>query len=248
MVVVNSIALQPWRKKGARILTLSLGTIGLLVVPLFLLPAPSYCLSQAEQKEALGSLSSVGEVYVNDSAAPGESTIFAGDRLRTGETGNATFTASGKGTLKISSQSDVVFAANYQFTAELRTGTAILHSISGPQGITLRIGNFVLVSSFRQQSATSQIERARDGSYRVSCLDGSLGVLTLDAKSGQFLQAGQSLDISSKQELLTFSPPKGPQSFHSSWLLLGLGGAGAAAAAAELSHGGGKQSVSPSAP
>jgi hypothetical protein len=157
---------------------------------------------------------------------------------------------SGKGTLKITPQSQVLFAGSYLFTAELEAGTVVLSSISGPNGVTLRIGNFVIVSSIRQQSATSKTDRTPDGSFRVSCLDGSVGVLTLDGKAGQFLQANQSLGISAKNEILPFSSAaKQPaQAFHSGWLYLGLGGAAAAAAAATLGHGGGRQSVSPSTP
>ena len=205
---------------------------------------------QDQQREPLGSLSGVGEVYVNDSAAPGESTIFSGDRLRTGENGTATFTVSGKGTLKISPRSEVAFPGNYQFTTELKSGTVVLSAISGPGGITLRAGNYVLVSSFRQQSATTKIEGAANGSFLVSCLDGSVGVLTVDAKSGQFLQAGQSLNISAGQTLSSVSGATNAtaHTFHSNWLYLGLGGAAAAALAAGLGRGGGKQSISPSGP
>ncbi|SRR5467141_821012 len=241
------------REKGKR-------RSGSLIVPLCFLyvfvllhfPTSDYAhaVSQEQQRESLGSLSSLGEVYVNDSAAPVESTIFSGDRLRTGETGTATFTISGKGTLKISPRSEVAFPGNYQFTAELKNGTVVLNSISGPRGITLRVGNFVLVSSIRQQSATTKIQGAANGSFTVSCLDGSVGVLTVEGKSGQFLQAGQSLTISGGEVLSSLSPAtttRGHNS-HSGWLYLGLGGAASAAAAAGLAHGGGKQSISPSAP
>ena len=219
--------------------------------------------SQGEQKEPLGSLTSVGDVYVNDSLAPGESTIFTGDKLRTGQAGNATFTISGKGTLKISPQSQVLFSGNYQFTAELEAGTVVLSSISRPPGITLRIGYLVLVPSIREESATARVDRVPDGSFTVSSLNGGVGVLTLDAKAGQFIQTGQALTISPRGELSpvytlgsrTSSGPLGSAqtakagtTLHSGWLLLGLAGAGAAAAAAELSHGGGKQPVSPSGP
>jgi hypothetical protein len=246
---VNLVTARARGKKGNRTSIVSLGLVLLLLSPF---PAQSHSqgASQEQQKESLGSLSSIGEVYVNDAPAPVESTIFSGDRLRTGETGNATFTMSGKGTLKVTPQSEVLFAGSYQFTAELDAGTVVLSSISGPSGVTLRIGNFVIVSSIRQQSATSQIDRTADGSFRVSCLNGSVGVLTLDGKAGQFLQAGQSLRISAQNQLSPFSPAaRAPsQALHSSWLYLGLGGAGAAAAAAAFGHGGGKQSVSPSTP
>ena len=208
---------------------------------------------QEQPREALGSMSSVGEVIVNDSPAPVESTIFSGDRVRTGENGTATFTVSGKGTLKIFPRSELVFPGTYQFTAELKTGSVVLSSISGPGRIILRAGNYVLLSSFRQQSATTKVEGTANGSFLISCLDGSVGILTIDAKSGQFLQAGQSLTISGGAVLSSASgAPNSPSAtghnFHSSWLYLGLGGGAAAAVAAGLARGGGKQSVSPSAP
>ncbi len=242
-----------WREKSKRrsgSLIVSLCFLYLFVLMQFPKSGYAHAVSQEQQKESLGSLSSIGEVYVNDTAAPVESTIFSGDRLRTGETGAATFAVSGKGTLKIFPRSEMVFPGNYQFTAELKSGTVVLNSISGPSGITLRVGNFVLVSSIRQQSATTRIEGAANGSFVISCLDGSVGVLTVEGKSGQFLQAGQSLHISAG-EVLSFASPttdaKGT-AFHSGWVYLGLGGAGAAAAAAGLARGGGKQPVSPSGP
>ncbi|HEY2547324.1 MAG TPA: hypothetical protein VGI46_14745 [Candidatus Acidoferrum sp.] len=200
---------------------------------------------------------------MNDSLAPAESTIFSGDKLRSGDSGNATFNMSGKGTLKISAHSQVMFSGNYQFTAELEAGTVVLSSLSGPYGMTLRIGNYVLVPAIREQSATVKVDRAPDGSFTVSSLDGGVGVLTLDAKAGQFIQTGQALTISSRGELSpvytigsrrssgplgSAQTAKSGTNLHSGWLLLGLAGAGAAAAAAELAHGGGKQSVSPSVP
>jgi hypothetical protein len=67
-------------------------------------------------------------------------------------------------------------------------------------------------------------------------LDGKIGVLTVEGKSGQLLQAGQSLTVAAKSELLASSPaPKSKAKFHTRWILLGLAGAGAAAAAA-LAH------------
>jgi hypothetical protein len=242
-----------WREKSKRrsgSLIVSLCFLCLFVLLQFPKSGYAHAVSQEQQKESLGSLSSIGEVYVNDTAAPVESTIFSGDRLRTGETGTATFTISGKGTVKISPRSEMVFPGNYQFTAELKSGTVVLNSISGPSGITLRVGNFVLVSSIRQQSATIRIEGAANGSFVISCLDGSVGVLTVEGKSGQFLQAGQSLRISAGEVLSLASPATNPKgaAFHSGWLYLGLGGAGAAAAAAGLARGGGKQPVSPSGP
>jgi hypothetical protein len=100
-------------------LSLSLGQ--LLAILLFLLPALNCAqvVSQEKEREPLGSLTSVGEVYVNDSVAPAEITVFSGDRVRAGASGSATFNMSGKGSLKLSPRSQVLFAGKYEYTAEL---------------------------------------------------------------------------------------------------------------------------------
>jgi hypothetical protein len=249
MVPSSSTRREKGKRRSGRLIV-PLCFLYLFVLPQFSTTGYARGVSQEQQKESLGSLSSIGEVYVNDSAAPVESTIFSGDRMRTGETGTATFTVSGKGTLKILPGSEVVFPGNYQFTAELRNGRVVLSSISGPSGITLRVGNFVLVSSIREQSATAKIEGAANGSFAVLCLEGSVGVLTVEGKSGQFLPAGQSLRISGGEVLSAVPSAKNiaGHNFQSGWLYLGLGGAAAAAAAAGMGRGGGKQSISPSAP
>jgi len=215
-------------------------------------------ISQEQQKVPLGSLSSVGEVYVNDSLATSESTIFSGDRVRAGQTGTATFTASGRGSLKISPQTRVVFTGNYQFIAELEAGTVVLNSIAGGSGMILRIGDFVLVPSFpREQSITSKVDRTSDGSFTVSCFDGSAGVLRLEGRSGQFLHSGQALQVfSNKQGQEEISPvlsgrhrPKSAQGTSPELFLLGLAGAGGVAVLIDqLIQSRGKQPVSPSAP
>jgi len=253
MMSMNPRTLERRERRGARYSAVAvvLTKLNLLLLLVYALPIPSYGRgSQQEQsKEPLGSLTSVGEVYLNDSPAPGEATIFPGDKVRTGETGTAAFAMSGKGTVKISPLSRVVFSGSYEFTAALEAGTIVLNTITGPKGLTLRIGNNVVVPYTRQKSATLQVTRAPDGSIHVACLDGTAGVLTLDGNVGQFLQAGQSTSISASSDLSSLpSPAKGDGSnFHPGWLLLGLAGAGAAAAAALL-HGGSAQSISPSGP
>src|SRR6266481_7646046 len=106
--------------------------MNLLLVLFCGLPVPIYGRGsrQEQPREPLGSLTGVGEVYLNDSPAAGESTIFSGDRIRTAETGAATFSMGGKGTLKISPRSQVLFSGNYQFTADLEAGTIVLNTIN----------------------------------------------------------------------------------------------------------------------
>jgi hypothetical protein len=226
--------------------------LNLLLLLLYALPIPSYARGpqQEQSREPLGSLTGVGEVYVNDSLAPGESTIFSGDRIRTAEIGAATFAMSGKGTLKIAPQSQVLFSGNYQFTADLQAGTIVLNTITGPSGLTLRIGNYVVVSYSRKKAATLQVTRAPNGSVTVTCLDGTAGVLTLEGKVGQFLQTGQSINVSASSDLSPYSSSakESGKNFHTGWLLLGLAGAGLGAGLALLTHGSAAQSISPSAP
>jgi len=92
----------------------------------------------------------------------------------------------GKGTLKISPRSQVLFSGNYQFTADLEAGTIVLNTITGPNGLTLRIGNYVVVSYSRKQAATLKVTRAPDGSVQVSCLDGTAEFSRWRARWGSF--------------------------------------------------------------
>lgn len=202
--------------------------------------------------EPAGSLESLGEVYVNDDPASTNYTIFQGDIVRTGATGTAVFTKRGAGTLKIAPESEVRISDTYEYTAELETGTAVMHSIAGPHEMTLRMQNYVLIPSILEASTTSKIERGADGSFLVSCLDGSIGVLTLVGGSGHLLQAGQSVRILSRPEPVGRRTPT-KSSFgvefpnKKGWALLGVAGAGAGGLALGLAHGG-TQSPSPSAP
>jgi hypothetical protein len=253
MKSMNLLMLERREGRGTKFSAVAVAVLNLnlLLLVLYALPIPSYGSGpqQEQPREPLGSLTSVGEVYLNDSPASGESTIFPGDRIRTGVTGSAAFSMSGKGTLKISPQSQVVFPGNYQFTAALEAGTIVLDTITGPKGLTLRIGNNVVVPYTRQRSVTLKVTRTPDGSVQVACLDGTAGVLTLEGNVGQFLQAGQSMNVSANSVLPPYSSPtkeSGPN-YHPGWVLLGLAGAGAAAAAALL-HGGTVQSISPSTP
>jgi hypothetical protein len=134
-------------------------------------------------------------------------------------------------------------------------------SVSGPNGLTVRIGNDVVVPSFKERTASASIEKAPDGSFAVKCSDGAMGVLALQGSSGQFIQIGQSVGIAPTGALFAVVQPgakpgkstssaRTPKPSHSfvDWAYVVLGGAGAAGAALALSHGGGKQSISPSSP
>src|SRR2546426_11382320 len=250
--------------RQTRSLTISIGLVQLVVL-LLLLPALSRAqvLQQEKEREPLGSLTSIGEAYVNDSQAPAEITIFSGDRVRTGESGSATFNMSGKGSLKLSPRSQVLFPGKYEYTAELEAGAVVMNSVNGPNGFTLRIGNDVVVASTKERQALASIDRAPDGSFLVTCSEGPVGVLTLLGASGQFLQVGQSVSVAPNGELFpveqqastsaaakSASVVKKRGSSRKVWGFLGLAAAaGAAGAAAALSHhGGGSQTVTLAAP
>lgn len=222
----------------------------LLVFSLALaIPASLRASQQEPSKPSLGSLTSLGEVYLNDSPTPVMSTPALGAKIRTGESGEATLAVTGKGSLKIRPLTQIVLSENDQYVAELVKGTVVVNSVPGADGLILRIGNYVVVSTVRSLATASRISRAPDGSFQVYCLDGKIGVLTLEGKSGQLLQAGQSLTISAKSELVaSVAPPKPKGNSHTLWIVLGLAGAGAAGAAAALAHGGGNHTVTVAAP
>jgi len=247
MTIMNPLTNK--HREGHRARTSAIAATLLLISSTLPTPGYAHVAQQEQSKEPLGSLSGVGDVYLNDSPALAAS-ILPGDRVRTGTSGTATFAVNGKGTLRILPRSQVAFSGSDQFTAELQAGTVVSNAMAGADGVILRIGNYVVVSSIREQPATFRITRAQDGSFLVSCLGGSLGVLALEGKFGQFLQGGQSLTVSEKQDVSPASASvKRKSNFATRWLLIGLAGAGTAAAvAAKLAHGGGNQTVTLSAP
>jgi len=240
-----------------------------IALALILLPsvAAGRVASQAGPSQSLGSLNIVGEVFVNDARAPAESTIFVGDILITGENGVASFTASGKGTLKIAPHSVVVFAGAEKYVAELKVGTLVMSSFTGPSGFTLRMAGFVLVPAVQDQQTTAKVEKMANDSFVLSCQEGSVSVISLQGASGLLLQAGQSATISPSGQLSAgpsgaTSPPSGPtpsqpqpgtppgttSSHRKQWIILGVAGGAAAGIGAAAAGGGGHHPVSPSSP
>jgi len=234
----------------------------LVLFPVLTHAAPA---SQEQAKQPLGSLSAVGQVYVGNSVAPSESTIFTGDTLRTDPMATATFTISGKGSFAIASSSQLVFTGSQQYVAELKSGIVVMSSESGPTGINLRTGSYVVVAVTRGEQSAAKIESAADGSFVISCSQGSIGVVPLQgAPNGVFLQPGQSVTISPQGELssptatvastLTTpapsnpNPPSATKSNKTALIILGVGGGAAAIAAAAAAGHGGSNTVSPSSP
>ena len=224
---------------------------------------------QEQQGQALGSLTTVGEVYVNDATAPADSTIFAGDTLRTSGTSTATFTLSGKGSFQISPNTEIAFAGGPQYGAELKFGKVVMSSLNGATGINLRTGSSVVVAVAEGEQSTSNIEAPSDGSFVVTCVSGSVGIIPLGGGKGIFIRMGQSASISAQGELppmiregsgvkpeaapplaapISEEPVPAARQKHGymRWVLIGAGVAGAGVAAAILTaNGSGAASTQP---
>lgn len=222
------------------------------------------------QETPLGSLTSVGDVFINALPAPPDTTVFARDVIRVGDSGSSTFTLSGKGSIKLSPGSQVVLANDPRYLAELQAGTVVIDSFAGATNVTLRAGSFIVGPVVTSEKSASRVERMADGSFNVSCLDGSIGLIPLQGATGRVLQTNQSVAISSSGELGAIqeaspaappatAPPTSPsptsqppavQNSHKGWIILGVvaGGAVAGIAAAAAGHGGNNQAVSPSTP
>lgn len=211
--------------------------------------------AQHSRKYPLGSLSATGEVYVNETAVPVESTVFPGDTIRTGENSTAVFTMTGNGTLKIGAQTQVALPGEPQFAAELQSGTALIDSISGPSGIKLRVGGVVVVPAVRSRVTSAKIERLVDGTYVVTCLDGDVSTLALQGTAGRLLEAGQAVSVTPSGQMFAQKESGGKSLGNvtsalqgkKGWTMLALAGGGAGVAALVLGHGG-KPPVSPSGP
>jgi len=171
--------------------------------------------------------------------------------LRTGETGAATLALDGKGSFRISPHTEMTFAGQPQYVAELKLGKVVMDG-QGATGINVRTGNSVVVPLAEGEESTSVIEAPSDGSFLVSCQTGSVSVLPLQGGKGVFIEAGQSASISAQGELSVVSSAAPPSTTASTepvrkaepaarqthamrrWILIGAAAAGAGVAAAIL--------------
>jgi len=224
---------------------------------------PAYGAPQEQQRQASGSLTTVGKVHVNDAVAPASAPIFAGDVLRSTGTGTATFTWSGQGSLQIYPNTELVFTSEPQYAAELKFGRVVMNSFHGATGMNLRAGNSVVLAVAEDEQSVSSVEAPSNGSFLVTCEAGSVGVIPLQGGNGIFIQAGQSVGISAQGELSAMSPQAAPSAAPISkeavrdvrpprsyrrWILIALGTAGAGVVAGILSsRRSGTPSNSPSA-
>ncbi len=243
-----------WITSVARLLIVLLGLQTLWADPSFA--------SQTPGGQPLGSLTTTGEVYVNGLRVSGEVTIFVGDALRTGADGAASLTVSGRGMLIFASQSEVSFAPSTRYFAELRRGSAGFRPLAGATNFELRVGCVILVPP-ADTEATADIERAPDGTWRVTSMTGLIGVISLEGPESIFLRPGEVATVSPECRISTTGPQPGaappgaaqpaPPSpplhkRHTGLIILGLVGGGVAGAAAALASRGGKAAVSSSTP
>jgi hypothetical protein len=227
---------------------------------------------QTQGSQALGSLSSVGTVYVNGAPAPADATIFAGDTVKTGEMSSAAFSISGKGLFKLTSNSEMSFQPDPRYSAELKAGTVVMNSFGGATDISVRAGNYVAAPVIQAQESSSKIEKHADGSFTITCLNGSVGLIPLEGTIGRVLQAGESVNIQPSGEMDLAEAPGKPSGVteqaatppparpaeppvvenkkkKNQYLLLVLaGGAAVGIAAGVAGAGHGSSSVSPSSP
>ncbi|HXN17241.1 MAG TPA: hypothetical protein VN875_02815 [Candidatus Binatus sp.] len=244
------------------------------IAMVFLLTAvAAHARTRSQEKQPLGSLTSAGEVYVNNSPAPADATIFSGDTIRTGATGTVTFTSNVEGTFQVLPGSQIAFNGGDQYVAELQTGTVVVSSQRGPQGLSVRAGSYTVVGATEGELTSAKIERGADGSFAVTCLGGSVILVPAgEGSSGLLIQAGQTVDISAKGKLSTVkeaavapapSPTPAPgeapstpapapvstgMSNTTKWIIAGVAIAGGAGAALALAGGHKSSSVSPSDP
>jgi hypothetical protein len=232
-------------------------TIGVAALLVFLPVLQSASAASRQDREPLGSLTTVGTVYVNGAPAPAEVTIFTGDTVLTSDTGSATFTMSGKGSFKLSPQTHLAFVGDARYLAEITSGSVVMTSFAGSTDVTLKVGNYVVAPVIQTEESSTRIDKTADGGFAISCLAGSIGVVPVEGANGQVLRAGQTLQISSAGQLGTTQETSTPAANtprvkksgttnYTPYIILGVAGAGAAGAAIALAGHGHSSSVSPS--
>jgi hypothetical protein len=174
--------------------------------------APEQNVSAAQQEKApvaIGRLQSSGAVFVNDAAAPADTTVFERDVVRTGGDGMARLAVSERGAILIAANSKVSFVASWRYFASLLAGKISYSAFPGAARFQLNIGQFVLTPSVDAASA-ADIEMAADGSAVVQATQGSMGIIALEGPLSLFLQSGQAARITPKGEVLPIATQGAP--------------------------------------
>lgn len=260
-----------WAMQNRLISALSLLVICSLLFPLGL-PAQQDASDngeQAQEHRPLGSLTSTGEVYVNGVPATADMTVFTGDSMRTGAAGSSTFTIGGQGSVKASANTELDFSANPLFVAELKNGMVVMSTVPGAPNMKVRAGTFVVVAETGDADTnavqtTCQMQHLADGSFQITSVTGSVGVIALEGPETVFIKAGESVSVTAAGQLsqTAGTPVPGPtpgdevapsnsrkKKVPAGWILLGVVGAGGAGAALALAgHGNNNSAVSPTSP
>jgi hypothetical protein len=251
---------------------LSLLVICSLLFPLGL-PAQQATADTGEQPQEhrpLGSLTSAGEVYVNGVHATADMTVFTGDSMRTGADGSGTFTIGGQGSIKASANTQIDFSSNPLFVAEVKNGMVVMSTIPGAPNMKVRAGTFVVVAETGDADTTAaqtacQIQHLADGSFQITSVTGSVGVIALEGPETIFIKAGESVSVTPTGELSQTTTTGAPAATATpdqattpnnrkkkapvGWILLGVIGAGGAGAAAALAgHSSSSSAISQSSP
>ncbi len=242
-----------------RFLNLRSGLSLLLIIQF--LPICGISAQSAPQQTPLGALRASGEVFVNGSPVAGDLSIFAGDILRTGANGAAGLSFAGRGVITVAAQSEVSLAPSARYFAQLQRGTVSVHWIEGAQPFQIEASQHIVAPTAGSE-AVAEIVRAADGSVRITCLSGSVGVLGLESAAALFLQPGQSAQISAGGVLTLAVPPAAPPPAPTPQkpsprkptpskvpiILIAAGGGAAAVAALALAKGKASQPTSPFVP
>jgi hypothetical protein len=233
-----------------------------LVLHLYFLDA---AWAQAPTAQTLGSLRATGEVYLNGVRATGEQTLFPGDTVRTGPEGAAALTSPGFGLLIIPAQSEITFRAA-PYLATLKQGSVEVRSFQPGRNLGIQFGNTVMYLPSPEAESVEAITLRADGSARVACGVGSVGLRSVDGVELGVLRSNQAVEVSTEGKLRTVesiantpdvqissgqttTPASTGKSSHTGFIIVGvIAGGGAAAAIALLSRKSGNQPVSPSSP
>jgi hypothetical protein len=269
---MNRLAMLFKGRKQASDLIVALRFIPIVTLQflLFAASAQGQAVPPEAQRQVLGSLTTDGGAYVDETPAPSELTIFSGDSLRTGETGTAQLTTETNGSYQISPRSLVEFTGDPRYLAELKSGTISVKSMRGQGRAVVRAGEFVVVPTILDSQTVAKIERMGDGSFLITCSMGNIGIVPMQGVPGLFLEAGQSARISARNELVALEQPNqspnpgqgpsqgpsqskgtsspGGRSYRPLIYVGAVGGATAVVVVLATGHGANRPVVSPSSP
>jgi hypothetical protein len=211
----------------------------------------------------VGSLQTIGEVYLDGAPAAEEQTVFGGEDVRTGSNGVAALSVPG-GIFNMAGETEISIRTG-RSVISLAHGTVAARSFQSDKGLEIEFGNFAVHLPVGEAAAAAAVTVSPDGAVKAECLDGVISVSRLQGTQSVNLRVGQSVVVDARgrlQDVRTaqFSsivlfgeaPPSQETSSKRSrtpYLLIGAAAAagGIAAAAIALSHKS-SQPTSPSAP